>query len=186
MANNFLTNLFRDPTDIYLTKPMKKKKRKLVVSTYSLYGLFSFLFLTQVFVSLAYKFGLFEVQQTQEVKISGWILLVMILFIYFMGKKTLAKLKKITESTRSVWMDQLFVVIPLLITLGVTTFIHLRIAEVIYVLSHILAARILWSPIHVLYLRSSRKLELFNKNLEKHMEKSSQSDFEKEFGIPQR
>jgi hypothetical protein len=186
MASNFLTNLFRDPTDVYLTKPMKKKKRKLVRVTYGLYALFSMLFLSQVFIALAYKFSLFEIEETQEVKISGWILLIMILFIYFWGRKILAKLKKVTESTRSVWMDQVFVIVPLLILLAVTAFIHIRIGEVIYVISHILTARIIWSPIHVLYLRSNRKLELFNKNLEKHMEKSSQSDFEKEFGIPQR
>ena len=182
MANKLLS-LFRDPSDVYLTKPMKKKKRKLVRVTYSLYALFSTLFLTQVFVSLAYKFKLFTIEENSEIKISGWILLVMILMIYFTGKKMVNKLKKISESTRSVWTDQLFVIIPLILLLAVTAFIHLRISEVIYVLSHILTARIIWSPIHVLYLRSNRKLELFNKNLEKHMEKSSQKDFDKEFGI---
>ena len=163
---------------------MKKKKRKLVTTTYSLYGLFSLLFITQIFIALAYKFRLFEVQEADsEIKLSGWVLLIMILFIYFWGRKIMARLKKVTESTRSVWMDQLFVIIPLLFLLGVTVFIHVRITEVIYVLSHILTARIIWSPIHVLYLRSNRRLELFNKNLEKHMEKSSQNDFEKEFAI---
>ena len=160
-----------------------------MTTTYSIYGLFSFLYLTQVFIALAFKFKLFEAQivngvDTTEIKVSGWVLLIAILTIYFTGKRIVTKLKKISETTRSVWSDQLFVILPLLILLGVTYFIHLRIAEVVYVLSHILTARILWSPLHVLYLRSNRKLELFNKNLEKHMEKSSQIDFNKEFGIP--
>ena len=182
MANKLLS-LFRDPSDVYLTKPMKKKKRKLTRTTYGIYTLFSIMFLTQVFIALAYKFKLFEIEETSEIKISGWILLVLILTVYFAGKKILAKFKKMSETTRSVWSDQLFVIIPLILILALATFVHIRIAEVIYVLSHILTARIIWSPLHVLYLRSSRKLELFNKNLEKHMEKSSQNDFEKEFGI---
>jgi len=106
MPNKFLS-LFRDPSDVYLTKPMKKKKRKLMTTTYSIYGLFSFLYLTQVFIALAFKFKLFEAQivngvDTTEIKVSGWVLLIAILTIYFTGKRIVTKLKKISETTRSV------------------------------------------------------------------------------------
>lgn len=182
ILKKFFNTLFKDPNAQYLTPAMKKKRKKLSRLTMLFYSGFSFLFLSQVFIILSFKFQLFDSAEG-DLQLSGWIFLVIILMLYFGSKKILLKLKKITESSKSVWIDQLFVIVPLMIVLGLTVFIHIRIGEVIYVLSHILLARIIWAPLHVFYLRASRKLEIFDANIDKHVSKRSQTDFEKEFGV---
>ena len=174
-------SFFKNPDNVYLTPKMKKQKKKLKIQAYLLYTLYSLLFLGQILLTLGYKFQLFS--KENETKLSGWILLIMIFVIYFSGKKIVKKIKEHAESTTSIWIDQLYTIVPLILLVGFVAFIYYQVASVLYVLSHILVARIIWSPVHAGYLSASRRLDVFNRNIDSYKEKKSQDDFAKDFGL---
>lgn len=175
-----ISSWFKDPTAVYLTPKVKKKKRRMRAVSLGTYSAFSVLYLTQIFLVTIHRYGLFKPGDVKN-KFTGWVLFVMIIVVFFAGKSVFRALRKFSDNNGSNWIAQAFSVVPIIIILLFLYLIRTGIEDAIYIFGHILLARLIWSPIHVLYLQSVKRYDLFNRNIDKYIENKSQEEFKEEF-----
>jgi len=160
-----------------LSKKVKKKKRTLAINKYLAYWGFTLLYMGSVIGAVAYKFQLYSPRAENSIKLNGYFLILIIITIYFGSKKTYDGMKKWADKPRTKWIDQIVAVIPITLLLITFLYVNLKITEVMYILQWIIIFRLVYAPIHVIYLHYKEEYDDYEGLIKKYIIESKYEEF---------
>jgi hypothetical protein len=161
-----------------LSETVKKKKSFLNIMRYTTYWLFTLLFLGSILGAIAYKYEIFI--DRSATRVSGYVLLILIVFLYFTYKDMVALATKFGNSKHNMWFRQVIQILPLVVVLGLIYLVYIRIYDFVFILEWLIIFRVLYSPLDILHEYYRDKYLEYTGLIKKNDEDQKYEQFKKE------
>lgn len=159
-----------------LTKANKKIRRKLVAKKVSWLVLYSLMFVVPTILTISWQYGLFEAE-TEKSSLTGYGLIAVVIIGFFFWQKIKEWVQEQAAKKRSPFIKEMLSILPFVLALGIFYYIHLKIWEIIIVLSFVILFRLISAPFSMLHNKADDELDLFDKSYLRFKENQSYDEF---------